>query len=56
MKIRAVVILVELAISFPLPIVAQDKEDVKPFPFTPIPAGPQLAQRFIDFQSDYLVS
>jgi hypothetical protein len=26
---------------FALPIFAQEKEDVKPFPFTPIPAGPQ---------------
>jgi hypothetical protein len=42
MKIRAVVTLVGLAISFALPIFAQEKEDVKPFPFTPIPAGPQL--------------
>ena len=45
MKIRAVVILVGLAISFALPIFAQEKEDVKPFPFTPIPAGPQLVQQ-----------
>ena len=42
MKIHAVVILIGLAISFALPIFAQEKEDVKPFPFTPIPAGPQL--------------
>ena len=34
MKIRAVVILVGLAISFALPIFAQEKEDVKPFPFS----------------------
>ena len=45
MKIRAVVILVGLAISFALPIFAQEKEDVKAFPFTPIPAGPQLVQQ-----------
>jgi hypothetical protein len=45
MKIRAVVILVGLAISFALPISAQEKEDVKSFPFTPIPAGPQLVQQ-----------
>jgi hypothetical protein len=45
MKILAVVILVGLAISFALPIFAQEKEDVKPFPFTPIPAGPQLVQQ-----------
>jgi hypothetical protein len=36
--------LVGLGISFALPIFAQEKEDVKPFPFTPIPAGPQLVQ------------
>jgi len=42
---RAIVILVGLAISFALPIFAQEKEDVKPFPFTPIPAGPQLVQQ-----------
>ena len=45
MKIRAILILVGLAISFALPIFAQEKEDVKPFPFTPIPAGPQLVQQ-----------
>jgi uncharacterized protein (TIGR02246 family) len=45
MKIRAVVILVGLAISFALPIFAQENEHVKPFPFTPIPAGPQLVQQ-----------
>jgi hypothetical protein len=45
MKFRAVVILVGLAISFALPIFAQEKEDVKPFPFTPIPAGPQLVEQ-----------
>jgi hypothetical protein len=43
MKIRAVVILVGLVISFAF---AQEKEDVKPFPFTPIPAGPQLVLGF----------
>jgi hypothetical protein len=37
--------LVGLGISFALPIFAQEKEDVKPFPFTPIPAGPQLVQQ-----------
>jgi hypothetical protein len=45
MKIRAVVILVGLAISFALRVFAQEKEDAKPFPFTPIPAGPQLVQQ-----------
>jgi hypothetical protein len=45
MKIRAVVILIGLAISFALLVFSQEKEDVKPFPFTPIPAGPQLVQQ-----------
>jgi uncharacterized protein (TIGR02246 family) len=45
MKIRLAVALAGLAISFALPIFAQEKEDVKPFPFTPIPAGPQLVQQ-----------
>ena len=45
MKISLLLALVGLAISFALPIFAQDKEDVKPFPFTPIPAGPQLVQQ-----------
>jgi ketosteroid isomerase-like protein len=45
MKIRAEVILIGMAISFALTTFAQEKEDVKPFPFTPIPAGPQLVQQ-----------
>jgi ketosteroid isomerase-like protein len=45
MKTRLLGALVGLAISFALPIFAQEKEDVKPFPFTPIPAGPQLVQQ-----------
>ena len=45
MKIRLVAALVGFAISFALPIFAQEKEEVKPFPFTPIPAGPQLVQQ-----------
>src|SRR6516225_1452397 len=45
MKIRSVVALVGLAISFALPTLAREKEEVKPFPFTPIPAGPQLVQQ-----------
>jgi hypothetical protein len=52
MKIRAIVILVGLAISFALPAFAQEKEDVKPFPFTPIPAGPQLVQQIESDQSE----
>jgi hypothetical protein len=34
-----------LAVGFALPIVAQEKEEVKHFPFTPIPADPQLVQQ-----------
>jgi hypothetical protein len=34
-----------LAISLALPTFAEEKEDVKPFPFTPVPAGPQLVQQ-----------
>src|ERR1700761_6771411 len=45
MNIRSIVTLIGLAISLALPIFAQEKEDVKPFPFTPIPAGPQLVQQ-----------
>jgi hypothetical protein len=45
MKTRLLGALVGLAISFGLPIFAQEKEDVKPFPFTPILAGPQLVQQ-----------
>ena len=52
MKIRAIVILVGLAISFALPIFAPEKEDVKHFPFTPIPAGPQLVQQIESDQSE----
>jgi uncharacterized protein (TIGR02246 family) len=45
MKIRSLLALLGLVISFALPIFGQDKEDVKPFPFTPIPAGPALVQQ-----------
>jgi hypothetical protein len=45
MKIRLVVALIGLATSFALPIFAQEEEYVKPFPFTPIPADPQLVQQ-----------
>jgi hypothetical protein len=51
MKIRSLVALAGMAISFALPIFAQEKEDVKPFPFTPIPAGPQLVQQIVDLES-----
>jgi hypothetical protein len=45
MKTRLLFALVGLAISFALPTFAQEKEEVKPFPFTPIPAGSQLVQQ-----------
>jgi ketosteroid isomerase-like protein len=45
MNRRYLLVVVGLAITFALPILAQEKEDVKPFPFTPIPAGPQLVQQ-----------
>jgi hypothetical protein len=45
MKNGFLLTLVGLAISLALPIFAQEKEDVKPFPFTPIPAGPALVQQ-----------
>ena len=45
MKTRSLLTLFGLAICFALPIFAQEKEEVKPFPFTPIPAGPQLVQQ-----------
>jgi uncharacterized protein (TIGR02246 family) len=45
MKIPLLLALVGMAISFALPIFAQEKEEVKPFPFSPIPAGPQLVQQ-----------
>jgi len=45
MKTRLLVALVGLAFSFALPVFAQEKEEVIPFPFTPVPAGPQLVQQ-----------
>jgi hypothetical protein len=45
MNRRYLLVVVGLAITFALPILPQEKEDVKPFPFTPIPAGPQLVQQ-----------
>jgi uncharacterized protein (TIGR02246 family) len=45
MKTLYLLTLVGLAISFALPILAEEKEDVKSFPFNPIPAGPQLVQQ-----------
>ena len=37
MKTRLLSALVGFAIGFAWPIFAQEKEEVKPFPFTPIP-------------------
>ena len=45
MKIRLVVALVGLAISFALPTFAQEKEEANPFPFSPIAASPQIVQQ-----------
>jgi hypothetical protein len=45
MKIRAVVILIGLAISFALVAFAQEKEEVNPFPFRAIAASPQIVQQ-----------
>src|SRR3984893_14903630 len=45
MKNCSLLALVGLAICLSFPIFAEEKEDVKPFPFTPIPAGPQLVQQ-----------
>jgi uncharacterized protein (TIGR02246 family) len=45
MKMRFLFIFVGLAASFAWPIFAQEKEEVKTFPFSPIPAGPQLVQQ-----------
>jgi ketosteroid isomerase-like protein len=45
MKIRSVVALLWLAISFALPIFAQEKEEANPFLYRAILASPQLAQQ-----------
>ena len=45
MKIRFLFIVLGFAMRFALPIFAQEKEEVKTFPFTPIPAGSQLVQQ-----------
>jgi ketosteroid isomerase-like protein len=45
LKIRALVVLIGLAISFALGAFAQVKEEVNPFPFRAIPASPQLVQQ-----------
>ena len=45
MKTRLVVALVGFAITFALPIFAQEKEEVNPFPFRAVAASPQLVQQ-----------
>jgi uncharacterized protein (TIGR02246 family) len=45
MKNRSLLPLIGLAITLAVSVLAQDKEEVKPFPFNPIPAGPQLVQQ-----------
>lgn len=45
MKIDAAVILIGLASSFALTAFAQEKEEVNPFPFRAIAAGPQIIQQ-----------
>jgi hypothetical protein len=45
MKTRPLPVLLGLAICLALPIFAQGKKDVKPFPFNPIPAGSLLVQQ-----------
>jgi ketosteroid isomerase-like protein len=45
MKMRLIDALLGLAISFAVPASAQEKEEVNPFPFRAIAAGPQLIQQ-----------
>jgi hypothetical protein len=45
MKIRLIAALLGLAISFAVPTAAQEKEEVNPFPFRAIAAGPQIIQQ-----------
>jgi ketosteroid isomerase-like protein len=45
MKIRLVVALVGLAISFALPAFTQEKEEANPFPFGAIQAKPEIVQQ-----------
>jgi hypothetical protein len=45
MKIRFLLALLGLAISFALPTFAQEKEEANAFPFRPVLAGPQLVQQ-----------
>ena len=45
MKIRLLLALLGSAIGFAVPIFGQEKEEAKPFPFTPLCAGPPLVQQ-----------
>jgi ketosteroid isomerase-like protein len=45
MKIRFLLALLGLAISFVLPTIAQEKEEANAFPIRPVLAGPQLVQQ-----------
>jgi hypothetical protein len=45
MKMRLIAALLGLAISFAVPASGQEKEEVNPFPFRAIAAGPQLIQQ-----------
>ena len=45
MKVRLLVGLVVLAMGFALVAFAQEKEEVNPFPFRAIAAGPQIVQQ-----------
>jgi len=45
MKIRLIVALVGIAVSFALLIFGQEKEEANPFPFHAVAAGPQIVQQ-----------
>jgi uncharacterized protein (TIGR02246 family) len=53
MKIQSVVALVGLAISFAMPIFAQEKEEPTPFLYRAIPASPQIAQQLDAINSQF---
>jgi hypothetical protein len=55
MKIRSVVAIVGLAISFAMPIFAQEKEEPTPFLYRAIPASPQIAQRLNQLQELHIL-
>jgi ketosteroid isomerase-like protein len=45
MKVPFILTLAGLLIGFAVPVLAQEKEEVTPFPFRPIAANPQIAQQ-----------